>query len=123
MRERRVDDAHRSQVHRPDEDARQHRRREKDDREREPDAGVAPAHQALRLRAFATAWTKFTTRGPQRDATESSIPTTRWVRRAAMPLQPGRLAIVAADWPQQRVSASTIRPGFCARMYSPDSCG
>src|SRR5690348_9337283 len=118
-----MDDTHRSQIDRPDQDAGQERRREEHERERQPDPGVPPAHQLLRRSAFATAWTKFTTRGPHREATESSIPTTRWARTAAMPLQPGRFATVVADCPQQRVSASTITAGFWARMYSPDSCG
>src|SRR5438034_115322 len=123
VRERRADHVHRSQVDRADEDAGEQRRREEQERERQPDPAVPLSHQVLRRSTFATDTTKFTTRGPHRDATESSMPTTRWLRTAAIPPQPGRLATVAADCPQQRVSASTISPGFEETMYSAESCG
>jgi hypothetical protein len=64
-----------------------------------------------------------TTRGPHRDATESSTAITARFRTAAIPLQPGRAATDAGDCPQQRVSASTTKLGFAPMMYSFESFG
>src|SRR6266542_5588662 len=121
--ERRVDHVHRSQADRTDQDPGQERRGEKHHRRGQPEPSARWTHQRMRLSVFATAWTRLTTRGPQRDATESSITTTERVRTAATPLHPGRLATAAADCPQQRPSARTIRPGFAERMYSAESLG
>src|SRR5207247_9263654 len=79
--------------------------------------------RAIGLSALATASTELTTRGPHRDAIESSIRTIAWFWTAVTFPHPGLAATVAGVWPQQRVSASTIRSGFASRMYSPESCG
>jgi len=52
-------------------------------------------HYFLRA-AAAIARAKSTTRGPQREATLSFTAITRWFFTAAIPLQPGRAATVAA---------------------------
>src|SRR5919197_2774528 len=95
VRKRRPDDVHRAQVDGADEDARQQRRHEEDQRGRQPQAGARGTDHALRRSAFPTACTKLTMRGPQRDATESSMPITRWLRTAHNLLHPGQLATVA----------------------------
>jgi hypothetical protein len=66
---------------------------------------------------------KSTTRGPQRDASESSARTIAWLFTAATLLQPGRDETVAAVCPQHFTSASTINAGLCATTYSFESCG
>ena len=66
---------------------------------------------------------KFTSRGPQRDAIESSMRTIDPVRTALMRSQPGRAATVDGFWPQQTVSARTITSGLEDTMYSAESCG
>ena len=73
--------------------------------------------------AAATARTKSTMRGPQREATESSTRTIARSRTAEMFRQPGRALTVLAFCPQHLPSASTITDGFAARMYSAESCG
>ena len=52
-----------------------------------------------------------TSRGPQREAIESSIRTIEPVRTALIRSQPGRAATVDAFWPQHTVSARTIDVG------------
>ena len=54
VREGRVDDIHRSQVNRTDEDAGEHRRREEHEGEGQPDPALPAPHQVLRFNAVAT---------------------------------------------------------------------
>src|SRR5437588_7930063 len=97
MRERGADDIHRSEVNRAHEHADEQRRREEHERSGHPEGRPPGMRQRRRRNAFPTPRTKSTTRGPQRDATESSTAMTDPVRTAAMPLQPGRFATVAGD--------------------------
>ena len=76
-----------------------------------------------RARAADIARKKLTSRGPQRDAIESWTRTIEPVRTALMRSQPGRSATVDGFCPQQTLSASTIRSGLSATMYSAESCG
>src|SRR6266545_3768863 len=123
VRERGVDDIHRSEVDRPDEHAGEQGREQEQERGRKTQACPRQTHQRLRFSTFPIVRTKSTMRGPHRDATESSTPTTDPVRTAAIPLQPGRFATDAAVAPQQRVSARTMTSGFAETMYSADSFG
>ena len=66
---------------------------------------------------------KSTSRGPQREAIESSTRTIEPVRTALTRSQPGRAATVDAFCPQQTVSASTMRSGLAETTYSAESCG
>ena len=66
---------------------------------------------------------KFTRRGPQREAIESSMRTIEPVRTALMRSQPGRAATVEGFCPQHTVSASTITSGLAETTYSAESCG
>src|SRR5262245_4013973 len=66
---------------------------------------------------------RFTRRGPQREAIESSTRTIEPVRTALILSQPGRAATVDAFWPQHTVSARTIRSGLDETTYSAESCG
>ena len=66
---------------------------------------------------------KFTRRGPQREAIESSMRTIEPVRTALTRSQPGRAATVDAFWPQQTVSARTMMSGLSETTYSAESCG
>src|SRR5207249_4707294 len=93
------------------------------DGERNLDALRHARYRAIVLSALATASTKLTTRGPHRDAIESSIRSIASCWTAATFPHHGLASPVAGAWPQQRVSASTIRSGFASRMYSPESCG
>ena len=81
-------------------------------------------HYPATARAFvATASRNSTMRGPHLEATSSLTPTTPPLCTAAIVLQPARAATLAAVWPQHFVSASTIRSGFAATMYSAESFG
>ena len=66
---------------------------------------------------------KSTSRGPQREAIESWTRTIEPVRTALIRSQPGRAATVDGFWPQQTVSARTIRSGLADTTYSDESCG
>ena len=106
VRERRLDDPDGADADRPnaeaDEDGTdEERRREEAPRARDssrPDACLgSPDRRHYFLRAAAAiARAKSTTRGPQREATLSFTAITRWFFTAAIPLQPGRAATVAA---------------------------
>src|SRR5207247_4710109 len=113
----RVDEA---DVDRPDERP-DHQRDEEEERRRQD---PAPRGHFLRCAsAAATARTKSTIRGPQRDASESSIRTIVPLRTAATWLHPGRAATVCGVWAQQRMSARTTMSGLCDTTYSGDSLG
>src|SRR4029077_19292772 len=71
-------------------------------------------HRRRCASAPATARTKLTIRGPQREAIESSIRTIVPVFTAETFFQPARPATVRGPWPQQRMSASTTMSGLCA---------
>src|SRR5438477_248073 len=62
-------------------------------------------------------------RGPHREATSSSTPITCPDLTAVIAPHPGRAATVLRSCWQHLVSASTIRSGFAATMYSADSWG
>src|SRR5205807_8173177 len=99
VRERRLDDVHRSQVDRADERADEQRRRQERDRGRKPEPRRSPHRLVwlVRLNAFATARTKETMRGPPREAAEPSTAPTACERNAVSPLQPGRVWTGDAD--------------------------
>ena len=75
-------------------------------------ASIEPYWRPRRSSAVPIARTRLTSRGPQRDAIESSSRTTEPERTAAIRDHPGRDATVRALCAQHTVSASTIRSGF-----------
>src|SRR6476619_6551901 len=83
----------------------------------------AIGYERSRASAEDMARKKFTSRGPHRDAIESSTRTTDPVLTALMRSQPGRAATVEAFWPQQTVSARTMRSGLAETTYSAESWG
>src|SRR5262249_44371960 len=104
----------------PDERPDHQRDDEEERRRQEPE----PRGHLLRCAsAAATARTKSTIRGPQRDAIESSMRTIVPVRTAATRLHPGRAPTVRGVWAQQRMSARTTMSGLCEPTYSGESFG
>ena len=88
--ERPVEDAAQAEVDRADERADQQRARQEGDRTGQPERRARVHYVRATLSALAIARTKFTTRGPQRDAIESSMRTIAWLRTAEIVFQPGR---------------------------------
>src|SRR5581483_5532258 len=89
---------------------------------RERQLGGTRHYFCVVLSALATALTKLTSLGPQREAIESSITAIAPFLTAAIVSHPGRAETLARVAPQQRVSARTIRSGSELTMYSAESC-